>query len=110
MDPNFGRPTLTAAVPADTKILTSDYTDEELDKAIHQTICPLDSFTADGVYWADLPFKKRMQWIKQQSDSEASREAKEIWSTFREDPLEPLRQYYRHYVVNGALALFPALR
>lgn len=89
--------------------MQSDYSDAELDKAIHDLICPEDSYTADGTYWADLPFTKRVKWVNQQNNQEAADELKSIWTTFKKDPLEPMRQYVSRYVINGALSLFPEL-
>lgn len=104
MDPHFGRPSLSAPVP-DPKILNTDYSDAELDDAVKDIICPEDSYTADGTYWADLPFRQRVRWINAQSNAEAATELSSIWSDFKQDPLSPLRQYTSKYVVNGALKL-----
>ncbi|KAL1410305.1 hypothetical protein Q8F55_004311 [Vanrija albida] len=64
-------------------------------------LCPQDSYTADGTYWADLPWGERQKWVNAQSNAETLRELKVIGSMFKEDPLSPLRAYCSRYVVTG---------
>ncbi|KAK7403645.1 hypothetical protein QQX98_010568 [Neonectria punicea] len=63
---------------------------------------PDDSYTEDGVYWADLPFMKRAKFVSKVDNSAAVEEAKSAWGMFKEDPLSPLSWYFRHAVIPGA--------
>lgn len=71
---------------------------------INHIIYPDDSYL-NGVYWADLPRLQRWKWINNQQNTEARREFGQVWRMFKHDPLEPIRAYFRTYVVNG-LGLF----
>lgn len=85
--------------------LTLQQKHPELDiRELDHVIFPEDAYL-DGVYWADLPRKTRWKYINDQQNTETKRELKLIWETFKRDPLEPVRQYFGTYVVNG-LGLF----
>lgn len=71
---------------------------------INHIIYPDDSYL-NGVYWADLPRAQRWKWINNQQNTETKRECALLWAMFKKDPLEPIRAYFRTYVVNG-LGLF----
>lgn len=71
---------------------------------INHIIFPDDSYL-NQVYWADLPRSQRWKWINNQQNTESKRECALLWQMFRHDPLEPIRAYFRTYVVNG-LGLF----
>lgn len=97
----YERPGLIRPVDHEGNVMPSK---EDLDAALESIVQPADSYK-DGVYWADLPRKERWSWINKQNNSEASRELVQIWQIFREDPIEPIRIYFRRYVVTG-LGLF----
>ncbi|KPM38122.1 hypothetical protein AK830_g8435 [Neonectria ditissima] len=63
---------------------------------------PDDSYTEDGVYWADLPLMKRAKFVSKVDNSAAVEEARSAWGMFKEDPLSPLSWYFRHAVIPGA--------
>ncbi|KAF5019884.1 hypothetical protein F66182_8088 [Fusarium sp. NRRL 66182] len=63
---------------------------------------PDDSYTEDGVYWADLPFAQRCRFVSKVDNDAAKEEAKTAWSMFKDDPLSPLSWYFRHAVIPGA--------
>ncbi|KAF5568995.1 inorganic phosphate permease [Fusarium phyllophilum] len=63
---------------------------------------PDDSYTEDGVYWADLPLAQRYRFVSKVDNDAAIEEAKTAWSMFKEDPLSPLSWYFRHAVIPGA--------
>ena len=65
-------------------------------------IKPDDSYTAEGVYWADLPLMKQVAFVTAYDGKEAARELGNIWQMFRRDPLEPFRYYIRNMVIPGA--------
>ena len=65
-------------------------------------IKPDDSYSSDGVYWADLPLTKRIRFVTAYDGKEASREFGNIWAMFKSDPLEPFRYYMRNMVIPGA--------
>lgn len=63
---------------------------------------PDDSYTEDGVYWADLPLAQRYRFVLKVDNEAAKEEAKTAWSMFKEDPLSPFSWYFRHAVIPGA--------
>ncbi|KAF9767847.1 hypothetical protein IL306_014917 [Fusarium sp. DS 682] len=63
---------------------------------------PDDSYTEDGVYWADLPLAQRYRFVSKVDSDAAKEEAKTAWSMFKEDPLSPFSWYFRHAVIPGA--------
>ncbi|KAF5617141.1 inorganic phosphate permease [Fusarium sp. NRRL 52700] len=63
---------------------------------------PDDSYTEDGVYWADLPLAQRYRFVAKVDNDAAREEAKTAWSMFKEDPLSPFSWYFRHAVIPGA--------
>lgn len=63
---------------------------------------PDDSYTDDGVYWADLPFLKRARFVSKVDSQAALAEAKSAAKMAKEDPLSPLSWYFRHAVIPGA--------
>lgn len=65
-------------------------------------IKPDDSYDSNGIYWADLPFGKRVKFIREVDNAEAKRELAYVWNMFKKDPLEPMRAYFRNMVVPGA--------
>lgn len=73
-------------------------------RELDHVIFPQDSYS-DGTYWADLPLLRRWKWINNQQNAEASRELKLLWTSFKNDPLQPVRSYFSEYVVAG-LGLF----
>lgn len=63
---------------------------------------PDDSYTSEGVYWADLPFFKRLTFVRKTDRAESNEEFASIWSMFKDDPLSPVVWYFRHAVLPGA--------
>lgn len=65
-------------------------------------IKPDDSYTPEGIYWADLPLLKRARFVGRNDAEEAGRELKEIGRMVKEDPLSPVGWYFRQAVLPGA--------
>ncbi|KAI2629661.1 MFS general substrate transporter [Hypoxylon sp. NC1633] len=63
---------------------------------------PDDSYTNEGVYWADLPFFKKFSFVSAVDRAETAAEARGIWAMFKADPLSPLTWYFRNAVLPGA--------
>lgn len=63
---------------------------------------PDDSYTPDGVYWADLPLAKRIKFINSVNNAEAKRELTTIGRMVKEDPLSPLSWYWHNAILPGA--------
>ncbi|ORY62315.1 major facilitator superfamily domain-containing protein [Pseudomassariella vexata] len=63
---------------------------------------PDDSYTPEGVYWADLPLSKRFNFVSTVDKAEVSAEWSSIKSMMKEDFLGPLKWYFRHAVLPGA--------
>ncbi|KAI0443651.1 major facilitator superfamily domain-containing protein [Xylaria telfairii] len=80
---------------------TSYATDYEKQIFAH-LLQPDDSYTPEGVYWADLPLAQRFAFVNKVSSEETKAELRSIWSMFKEDPLSPLSWYFRNSVLPGA--------
>ncbi|KAI6093884.1 MFS general substrate transporter [Hypoxylon rubiginosum] len=63
---------------------------------------PDDSYTTEGVYWADLPFWKRFSFVSKVDRAESADEAARIWAMFKNDPLSPVAWYFRNAILPGA--------
>jgi hypothetical protein len=80
---------------------TSYATDYEKQIFAH-LIQPDDSYTSEGVYWADLPLLKRFAFVNKVNGEETRSELKTIWEMVKNDPLSPLSWYIRNSVLPGA--------
>ncbi|KAI0125722.1 major facilitator superfamily domain-containing protein [Xylariales sp. AK1849] len=76
-------------------------TDHEKEIFKHLTH-PDDSYTPEGVYWADLPFRKRASFVSKVDRAESASEARSIWEMVKKDPLSPLGWYWRNAILPGA--------
>ena len=63
---------------------------------------PDDSYTPEGVYWADLPLGQRVKFVSKVDRAAAQEELSTIGSMMKKDPLSPLTWYFRHAVLPGA--------
>ncbi len=63
---------------------------------------PSDSYTPEGVYWADLPLGQRISFVNKTQNEEAAKEFKAVGSMFKKDPLSPVGWYFRNAVLPGA--------
>lgn len=70
--------------------------------AFDSVLKPSDSYNDNGIYWADLPYPKRLKFVYRSDGREAARELRSIWRMFKADPLEPIRCYFRNTVLPGA--------
>ena len=65
-------------------------------------IKPDDSYTSNGVYWADLNILQRVKFVGGNDAREAKRELSNIWAMAKRDPLAPFGYYMRNMVIPGA--------
>lgn len=70
--------------------------------AFDEVIRPADSYTPEGVYWADLPISKRIGFCMNQDGAEARKEMAWLWDMFKADPLSPIGYYFKNAVLPGA--------
>ncbi|KAI1828018.1 MFS general substrate transporter [Xylaria intraflava] len=63
---------------------------------------PSDSYTPEGIYWADLPWLERFSFVNKVNAEETKREAHTVWSMIKKDPLSPVSWYFRNSVLPGA--------
>jgi hypothetical protein len=76
---------------------------EEYEKQIFSYLLkPDDSFTPEGVYWADLPIGKRLAFVNKIDSAEARAELGAIGRMMKKDPLSPVGWYFRNAVIPGA--------
>ncbi|KAH7034976.1 major facilitator superfamily domain-containing protein [Microdochium trichocladiopsis] len=82
--------------------LASAYASEYERQIFRQLTQPDDSYTADGVYWADLPLGKRLKFVNEVDKAEAKSECRNLWAMIKEDPLSPLSWYWQNAILPGA--------
>jgi hypothetical protein len=70
--------------------------------AFDKLVRPDDSYTPEGVYWADLPILKRISFVTSVDSAEAARELRNIGRMIKEDPLSPINFYFKNMVLPGA--------
>ncbi|EAW13937.1 putative MFS phosphate transporter [Aspergillus clavatus NRRL 1] len=70
--------------------------------AFDALIRPDDSYTPEGVYWADLPLMKKLKFVGSYDAKEAKRELSSIWEMTKKDPMSPVSYYFRNMVLPGA--------
>lgn len=70
--------------------------------AFDSLIRPDDSYTPEGIYWADLPILQKIWFVSSYDAQEARRELKGIWQMFKNDPLSPVSYYFKNMVLPGA--------
>ncbi|KAF7560984.1 hypothetical protein G7046_g3163 [Stylonectria norvegica] len=63
---------------------------------------PEDSYNSEGVYWADLPFMKRWNFVSKVDREAAAEELRSAGAMIKKDPLSPLSWYFKHAVIPGA--------
>ncbi|CAH0000999.1 unnamed protein product [Clonostachys byssicola] len=63
---------------------------------------PDDSYTPEGVYWADLPLSQRLSFVSKVDREAAKEELAAIGSMMKKDPLSPVGWYFRNAVIPGA--------
>lgn len=63
---------------------------------------PDDSYTPEGVYWADLPLQKRIKFVSAVDRQAAMEELKVVGGMMKKDPLSPIGWYFRNAVIPGA--------
>ncbi|WFD31076.1 hypothetical protein MSPP1_002107 [Malassezia sp. CBS 17886] len=73
----------------------------DVERSFHEIVYPGDSYTANGTYWADLPWAEKISFCNRQSNLETRRELGVIWRMIKHDPLSPLTTYMGTYVLNG---------
>lgn len=71
-------------------------------EAFDAFIRPDDSYTPEGVYWADLPLMKKIQFVTSVDMEESKKEASSFWEMFKNDPLAPIGFYFKNMVLPGA--------
>ena len=76
--------------------------DEEDTSVLKQLIYPNDTYTPEGVYWADLPLGKQLAFNAAIDNAEAKKELSSIWQMMKKDPLSPIGWYFRNAVLPGA--------
>jgi len=79
-----------------------EYTPEEEKAILDATLSPDDSFTPEGVYWADLPFGQRWSFVSKVDNAEARKELSQIGAMIKKDPLSPIAWYLKNAVLPGA--------
>ena len=70
--------------------------------AFDELIHPDDSYTPEGVYWADLPLLKKIKFVSSYDAKETKRELSNIWAMTKADPLSPVSYYFKNMVLPGA--------
>ncbi|KAI3397272.1 hypothetical protein diail_11071 [Diaporthe ilicicola] len=80
----------------------SGVTSEEERQIFNYITHPDDSYTPEGVYWADLPLSKRIKFVTSVDNAEAKKELSQIGAMMKKDPLSPLSWYWHNAILPGA--------
>jgi hypothetical protein len=79
-----------------------NYATEHEKRIFRHLLQPDDSYTPEGVYWADLPWGKRFAFSSSVKGSDSQADGKGLWAMIKEDPLSPVSWYFRNAVLPGA--------
>ncbi|KUI68014.1 hypothetical protein VM1G_02595 [Cytospora mali] len=82
--------------------LHSGVTPEQERQIFNYLTHPDDSYTTDGIYWADLPLGKRIKFVNSVNNAEAKKELTNIGQMIKEKPWSPLTWYWHNAVLPGA--------
>ncbi|KAL8755112.1 MAG: hypothetical protein Q9199_003873 [Rusavskia elegans] len=63
---------------------------------------PDDNYNANGVYWGDMSWLEQIRFVSNGDARETKREASNVWSMFKNDPLSPVAYYFKNMVLPGA--------
>jgi hypothetical protein len=63
---------------------------------------PDDSYTAEGKYWADLPWGEKVAFVTRVDAAMVKEELCSIARMMKKDPLSPVGWYFRNAVLPGA--------
>ena len=77
------------------------HTEATSERAFSNILKPPDSYTAEGVYWADLPFGQRSSFINRQCLSIWREELINIGRMTYRDPFSVVGAYFSTHVING---------
>ncbi|PSN63381.1 phosphate transporter HvPT2 [Corynespora cassiicola Philippines] len=81
--------------------IRKDMSADEQD-VFHALLHPDDIYDSTGTYWADLPLGQRLKFVSSVDGEEARKEASDIWTMFKADPLSPVAHYLKNMVLPGA--------
>ena len=70
--------------------------------ALRQFIYPNDTYTPNGVYWADLPFREQLAFNTNVDKVEIRKDLSSIWLMMRKDLLSPIGWYFKNAILPGA--------
>jgi hypothetical protein len=71
-------------------------------KVLKSLIYPDDTYTSEGIYWADLPLGKQLAFNAKVDRAEAAKELRSIGRMIKEDALSPVAWYFKNAVLPGA--------
>lgn len=63
---------------------------------------PDDSFTPEGIYWADLPIGERIRFVRKVDAAEAKKEWRSMRSMMKKSFFSPVGWYFKNAVLPGA--------
>jgi len=67
-----------------------------------EALFPDDSYTPEGVYWADLPYGQRVKFVNAVDKAEIKKEWNSMRSMMKESFFSPVRWYFKNAVLPGA--------
>jgi hypothetical protein len=82
-------------------IIDSPLQDEEA-MVLKSLIYPDDTYTPEGIYWADLPLAKQLAFNAKVDGAETVKELRSIGRMIKEDALSPVAWYFKNAVLPGA--------
>lgn len=63
---------------------------------------PDDIYDENGTYWADLPLRQRIKFVRKVDAEETKTEIEWIISMFKQNPLSLISYYFKNMVLPGA--------
>jgi hypothetical protein len=78
------------------------YSREEEREVLRYIIDPVDIYTEQGVYWADLPLGQKVSFVNKAQNAETVAELRGIGRMAKKDPLAPVAWYFKKAVLPGA--------
>jgi hypothetical protein len=75
-------------------------TDER--EIFREALFPDDSYTSDGVYWADLPFSERVKFVNAVDRAEVKKEWNSMRAMMKQSIFSPVKWYFKNAVLPGA--------
>ncbi|KAI0483030.1 major facilitator superfamily domain-containing protein [Xylariaceae sp. FL0804] len=96
---------LTGENGAETKqspLADTGFATEQEKEIFAHLVRPDDSYTPEGVYWADLPLGQRVSFVSSVDAAESKAELASLGAMIKKNPFSPIAWYWRNGILPGA--------